>query len=657
MRLWRHGAQILCPVLENALVDSAIRPTGKPAGSGRRRAFGLHPVEIFTVVTLLVFGTLFALMIPLGAGWDEETHLIRVWDLAHLRLIPNEASRHELPYPAIYWNLSYRRQLIIRPVQAGFWARYGAEPIDAQGYLYAGAETRSLYSPPTLLPYTLVMRYLGLKFDLSALTVFYASRLAGLTAYTLLAWFAVRLMPFGKWTVAILALTPTAVFQAATIGADPVSNGVAIVFMAGCLAALARGSVGWKDWMGLVGLSVALFWAKGNLALLALLPFLILPPSSFRMRGGYLLLAATIGLLGVVEIGGWTALAYSSVISPGGNTSASAQLAYLAGDPLRSIGVVINDLWVNGMKYIRQWIGDYGYSYGAVPSLTYPLLAAAALASWWADSANGSLPTNARRKLVLIFLGCVLGTSFALYLAATPVGATVIEGTQGRYFTALAPLLGLAAVGVIRLRSFSRAAWFAAGLLAASLAVFGAGIQLAYHVPCGTAYYKPGLCYLPSYKNWAPNERYASPISPSETLLQEVIAECDGLSGIRIWVDSSGLPAQGKTAVVFRDPTTDRDLAKVTVANAILPSGGWLRLSFGPEWRSLGRLYLLRIDPVIGSDPVGTRVALTLREEYPEVKLMENQAPVDGDVVFQYGCTAGLGRVFPALRIPDDLGD
>jgi hypothetical protein len=628
-----------------------MRSKEEPAVRGGRRALGLHPSEVFTVAALLTFGTLFALMIPLGAGWDEETHQIRVWELAHLRFIPNEVSRNELPYPAIYWNLSYRRQLIIRPVGAGFWAHYGAEPIDGQGYLYAGAKTRSLYSPPTLLPYTLVMRYLGLKFDLSALTVFYASRLAGLAAYTLLAWLAVRLVPYGKWTVAVVALTPTAVFQAATIGADPVSNGVAIVFIAGCLAASARGSVGWKEWMGLVALSIALFWAKGNLALVAILPFLVLPPSSFRMRGGYLLLALTIGVVGIVEMGGWTALAYSGLLSPGGDGSASAQFANLVRNPVGSFGVVLHDLWVNGMKYIRQWIGDYGYSYGSVPIPTYVLFAAAAFASWWADSASGSLPTRrARRSLALVFLVCAIGTSFALYLAVTPVGAKVVEGIQGRYFAAIAPLLGLAAVGAIHLRAPSRASWWAMGFLVTSLAAFGAGILLSYHVICGTAYYQPGLCYLPSYKNWAPNERFSMPISRSESLLQEVVAECDGLSQVRVWVDSSGLPADGKTVFVFRDPTTDKDLEEVTVANADLPSGGWVSLGFGPEWRSRDRLYLLRISPGLDSEPVGTRIALTLRQEYPEVKLTENRVPVDADVVFQYGCAAGLGKYVPAFR-------
>ena len=94
------------------------------------RAIKFHPAELFLLVTLAVFGTAFSLAIPLGAGWDEETHMVRVWDLAHLHLIPNEVPRNQLHYPAIFWNLSYRRQLIVRPVSVDLWSEFGAEPLD-----------------------------------------------------------------------------------------------------------------------------------------------------------------------------------------------------------------------------------------------------------------------------------------------------------------------------------------------------------------------------------------------------------------------------------------------------------------------------------------------------------------------------------------------
>jgi hypothetical protein len=122
------------------------------------------------------------------------------------------------------------------------------------------------------------------------------------------------------------------------------------------------------------------------------------------------------------------------------------------------------------------------------------------------------------------------------------------------------------------------------------------------------------------------------------------------MAEIRVWVDGAGLPANGQTSFVARDPTADIDLARTIVANADLPHGGWLSLTFDPQWQSRGKLYLLRITQPQDSAVDGARIALTAREEYPEVKLTENSAPVDADLVFRYGCVAGLGKYVPSFR-------
>jgi hypothetical protein len=45
--------------------------------------------EVFVVVVLLVFGSFLAFRIPLGAGFDEETHLLRIWEMSAFEWIPN----------------------------------------------------------------------------------------------------------------------------------------------------------------------------------------------------------------------------------------------------------------------------------------------------------------------------------------------------------------------------------------------------------------------------------------------------------------------------------------------------------------------------------------------------------------------------------------
>ena len=196
----------------------------------------LTPPEKFVILCLLALGLVACLAIPLSAGYDEETHFIRAWEMAHLYFIPNEQLGAKLPFPSIYWELSYRRQPIVEAVPPGFWNKYGGLRMDAHDYVYANVETRSVYSPVLLLPQALALRYLGLSLQLPALAVYYDGRVVGLLAYLLLCWLAVRLIPYGKWLLALLVVSPMALFQASTISADAISNGIGFVFVAVTLA-------------------------------------------------------------------------------------------------------------------------------------------------------------------------------------------------------------------------------------------------------------------------------------------------------------------------------------------------------------------------------------------------------------------------------------
>ena len=611
---------------------------------------GMAGPEILTLAALLVVGPLFCLAIPLGAGWDEETHLIRSWEIASLHFIPNEFSRNELPFPAIFWNLSYRRPAMIKPIEPGFWSKYGELPIDAFGYIYSELETRSVYSPPLLLPHALAIRYLGHSLELPALPVFYAARIFGLMSYTLLAWLAVRVTPIGNWTMALVAIAPTAAFQASTVSADPISNGLGMLFIAGTLACSVRPTLGWRELAVLLLLGAGLFAAKPNLAVLALLPILVIRPAQFQMKRGYTLLVMGTAVLGLIEVGGWIALAYPRAGSGVGTGEPLRQLGYVAAYPMRFAAVGLENLVRNAIPYLAQWIAEFGYEYWSVPIPTYLLYLSALVAAIYADSSRALPSSNTQAALWVVSGVGVLATLLMLYLAVTPVGASEILGVQGRYFAPLITLALLALVGASRVKPRTAAARPAAGFVVASLVVYSLGLVLAYHIPCGTAFYELGLCYQPVYKNWAPDARYSPPITNDMSLDQQIIPECDGVSEIAVWLDSSQAAANGVTEFVLYDPSAGRELVRESVQNSELPHGGWYSISFGTDWQSAGSAYRLTVRPAAGSTTIGPRVAYTLRPEYESGQLFEAGSPIDVDLVFRYGCLAGLPRL---LERPD----
>jgi uncharacterized membrane protein len=599
--------------------------------------------EIFVILVLLILGVLSSLTVPLSAGYDEETHFIRAWEMAHFYFIPNAQLGSTLPFPAIYWDLSYRRQPIVQAVEPGFWSKYGGLSIDARDYMYANVETRSVYSPALLLPQAMALRYFGLARRLPALTVYYIVRLIGLLSYLFLSWLAVRLIPFGKWLLAILVIAPMALYQAATISADTISNGIGFLFLGSTLALVHKKELGWKEWGALVLLIVLLFVAKVNLVFLALLPFLLIPPSKFRMKYGYILLAFVSLALFLIEVGGWSIIAYSKFTRALQGADPTQQVLFIISSPLLFIKIISLDVWKNTLAYMQGWVGVYGYDYWPVPGLTYLLYPLAVIASLRQDPALPTPDKRTRIVLAVLFVVGYLLTITSLYIAFTPVKSLVVAGVQGRYFTPVMPLLLLALVGVPFLAKFHIPVAVPITLSMAALVLYVAGLILSYQVTCGSQFYQPGLCYQPQYKNWAPEASSSPSISPAMTLKQEIVPACNGMSEMRVWVNSTGTDPSGTTTLNLRAPTEEKDVVNTTFTNSDMTKDGWLIVDFSPEWQSDNQLYIMSLQ---GSSADGIQVAYSLKSEYHTGKLFEDTTAMGQDMIFQYGCLTGLQKLW-----------
>ena len=173
--------------------------------------------------------------------------------------------------------------------------------------------------------------------------------MVGLLSFLLLAWLAVRVIPFGKWTLAILASSPVVILQASTVSANAISNGIAFLFVGASLALVNRKELYWKEWIAFAFLFLILFWGKLNIVPLAILPFVLLRPSSFKMRYGYVLLLLVAVVLLLVEVGGWNLVAYSRLHTAPTGTDPIGQIRFMLGKPLiiSAIGLLFMDTTID----------------------------------------------------------------------------------------------------------------------------------------------------------------------------------------------------------------------------------------------------------------------------------------------------------------------
>lgn len=614
----------------------------------RVRNVHVSRIEITLLVVLLMFGIPMIVLIPPGAGYDEEDHLVRVWELSAFSIVPGQLSPQEMKYPTLYRDFAYRQQGSTGILDDEFWQKYARASFYEYGFVRRELDTRNVYPPALLLPQALTLRLLGRSANLPALWVFYACRLASLVSYLILTWLAIRWLPFGKWIFLVLMVSPMALFQAATITSDAISNGIGFLFIAGSLRATEFEKIDWKEFAKLAFLFFLLFLAKLNLIPLVLLPFLLIPPARFARKGMYLLLPITALVLLLIEVAGWNAIA-TAHMNPllANEANLREQLLYMLAHPFTFLQTLLGDFLTNGPLYFREWLNGYGYYYWTPPwivSLLFLLGLAAALLS--DDSALQRVNRKMSAVFLLVFLAGYLATVVPLYATFTPVGSDQVFGVQGRYFIPLALLLFLTLASLPWIRKIPRTypKWIMA-LVTATLILNAAGIFLAFHVFCGSTFYQTRLCYRPLFKGFPSMDRSSQPISKETTLVQEIQVDCNGLAGLRLWTLPSTPGDEGSTHFTLQASLDSQTLVDTSITNEAIPSEDWYSLYFEPDWHSAGKQYILTIAGTNAPGTWGLKFPYTLSDLDLGI-FYENGTSMQENLILQYGCATGLRKLW-----------
>ncbi len=610
----------------------------------------LHKPETVFLILALFFGIGMVFLIPVGAGFDETTHLARAWELSGGTFIPNQSLAQGPNLPFAFVEVSYRNRFFNTPVEADYWERNASKRIDWANFI--GHQTRAVYFPLMYLPQAFILGLFGRVLDTPVVWSYLLSRLFNALLYVALGYFTIRIAPFGKWLMVVMALAPMAIFQAGTISSDPFSNGVSLLFTGWILALAWRGTpLSWKQvavTLGLVGLLLA--GKPGTAFLLVLL--VLLPWRMLHARKTIVLLAGTLVLF-AFEAVGWNLLIYQDFYTNVPGYGASAQMRYIAGHFGEFLGTFLNDFKVHGWTYVHDWIAVYAYNTGRVPDIVYPLygLLVVGAIAFEPSPVSSADPVDVQARwnrirvgLLVTFVFGYLFTVIGMYLTTNRTGSPFIEGVQGRYFLIVFPLLFLALIGLWpglseRLAKFgSRRLPLALGAgLALVLAFYAAGLYLTYYVTCGTSYFTPGLCYQPPYRNWDPNSNFSPPVINEVKLSQSFTAVCSPMESVRVWTGQPGASAQ-QTTLTLRDALSGDVLSSEPFDNQSVKPNTWLEMRFPAITNSIGQQFIIEINSS-GADGQGALVfGQSQRREYSSGEYLMNSQPQEADLLFQYGC-------------------
>lgn len=399
----------------------------------------------FLLAAGLFFGLAFVFVTPPFQVPDEPAHFFRAWRVSEgrLDLIPRPrrgaaeipVNLHEVALDLL-GDLPFHAERKIAPEKI-----LGAFRVPLEGERRAPFWFGNSLQYP-FVPYIpqAVGIALGRCFGAPPLALLYLARLGNLLAGTLMLWCAVRRLPAFRWLAVMVALTPMALFLRASASADVTVTGAAFLLAAAVArSAWGDGPARRGDLLLAAAFAAVLCAAKAAYFPLALLPVLI---PALRFPGGrrrsFLLLHGALSLA-AAAFGAATARAvgiarFDAVIDP------ARQIQLALEHPLSFLLVVARDYVVHTPRYLAQFVGQLGWLDTKLPTAFLFAYLCVLLALVLAD-ARPDLEVRAwqRWTAAALTVSTLLMISASLYASWTPVGASFVEGPQGRYFIPLAP--------------------------------------------------------------------------------------------------------------------------------------------------------------------------------------------------------------------------
>lgn|GEM_PF-2384826 len=462
------------------------------------RAQRVPDAALWTAGIALISVIYMVLVVPISFGSDETQHIFRAYQLSLGTVLPEivHCLGHHQPVPCrVHYGghlVPHRRaggpvsvalQLVLQTIYQGAERGKAADHFNPHVYArvlgvtfatsrtsFAHFENTALYSPANYLPEMLVF-WVGRVFAEPVIATLFAARLAAGLVWATLVTASVAIVPRWKWLFALALLVPTAMAQGSSVSADSMAFAVTGFMIAFALWLADRGGPPHKRelaCMSALGLLVGLL--KTPLPLVVFAAIVIVWPvlGTGRARAWRVAAIALPASFAAV----WWTIASSAFFVPYRNTvfrpisqvyiSPSQQAHYLL-THFYDVPALLWQTLIHGQLLpISELVGAIGET---------------SLSKWFAlgwlavffvlvlGSDEGAKPARRLRAwLAGTLVAFLLATALVIYLSWTGVGAGVINGIHGRYFTPVIALLipVLAGLGGRRLRISERTvAWTA----------------------------------------------------------------------------------------------------------------------------------------------------------------------------------------------------
>ncbi|WP_379135456.1 DUF2142 domain-containing protein [Paenibacillus sp. sgz500958] len=408
----------------------------------------------------LIFGLLFVFLIPPLQTADEDSHFKKSYMISSLHLFPevNQDGIIGSYIPQSILDFESNHRFLMGNMDAKY--TYKSLYFDTHLEVNKGAGVFAEYStsganPILFLPQSLGMFLLKITVDnpvfhwgdsISPANYIYAGRMFNLLFYLIACYFAIRIIPFMKTTLFLIALMPMTFSLAASLSYDAIIISTILLFVA-VLFRLCFDSgvpkVTKRDLYTFIVFSILLIQFKQVYYPLMLLVWLI-PLSKFqdqkeKIRWFFIILAS-----GIASYVLWS-IFMKLLLAGGSSTTVSHaldQVKFILGSPMEYARILVHSLLEGAKFYFIGFVGNLGWLDTNFPYLFIFMYYFVLIASVLLDRVKPGIQVSMRNKGIIFLMGLLIIVLIetALYVIWTSVdgiggvGAPVISGVQSRYF-------------------------------------------------------------------------------------------------------------------------------------------------------------------------------------------------------------------------------
>jgi uncharacterized membrane protein len=402
---------------------------------------------LFLLIAIPVLVTIIIANPPMH-GLDENSHLIRAYQLSRGKYYPEPHNRDTLP-------LEFEQ--FIEQNFPGSEHRY---PFGRGGMAIVTSESKEVpkvwtdvntmgYPPLVYLPAAIGFRLASVFYVPIGFSVWIA-KLFQVSMYVGLIYIALRFAKKAsfKWVIFVVSLLPMSLYSAATINGDAYTNSVTLLFLSVVFSFMLV-----KNETKIDKRHLALFVASAILLSFTKTVYLIFLPLIFFVPGTIflsqqkkapllkiLLLVVCLLIGGTIYRVGLTAKYNPFSLMPAyANASAGKQVQYMEKKPLYTITTFTEDSINNFGNRVSSMTGGFGEMFRLKNHIDTSFFVTFFGISAIITASTNSEKLKTRSKIISVgVIVCLLygGIVLAMWLGNT-VGTTSIQGVQGRYFIPL----------------------------------------------------------------------------------------------------------------------------------------------------------------------------------------------------------------------------